>query len=384
MKISDSIKFVGVNDKKIDLFEGQFKVQNGMSYNSYLIIDEKIAVMDSVDKNFGSEWLSNIKNELNGKSPDFLVVQHMEMDHSANILSFTETFPHAKIVSSKMAFNMMASYFGTDFSDRQIVVAEGSVLDLGNHKLNFIPAPNVHWPEVIMTYEETEKILFSADGFGKFGALDKDEEWLSEARRYYFGIVGKFGVNVQAVLKKAANLKIDKICPLHGPVLDSNVEYYIEKYSTWSSYTPETKGIFIPYTSVYGNTKKVVQKLEKALIQKGAENVVTFDLARGDIYEAVSKAFEYSTVIFATTTYNTGIFPFMREFITDLKERNFQNRKVGFIENCSWAPMAMKTMKSMLEDSKDLTYLENNISIKIAPNEETDSLIEAMADELLK
>lgn len=384
MKISDSIKFVGVNDHKIDLFEGQFKVQNGMSYNSYLIIDEKIAVMDSVDQNFGSEWLSNIKNELNGKSPDFLVVQHMEMDHSANILSFANAFPSAKIVSSKMAFNMMASYFGTDFADRQIVVAEGSVLDLGNHKLNFIAAPNVHWPEVIMTYEETEKILFSADGFGKFGALDSNEEWLPEARRYYFGIVGKFGANVQAVLKKAANLKISKICPLHGPVLDSNVEYYIEKYSTWSSYTPETKGIFIPYTSVYGNTKKVVQKLEKALIQKGAENVVTFDLARGDIYEAVSKAFEYSTVIFATTTYNTGIFPFMREFITDLKERNFQNKRVGFIENSSWAPMAMRTMKSMLEDSKDLTYLENNISIKIAPNDKTDSLIEAMADELLK
>lgn len=384
MKISDSIKFVGVNDHKIDLFEGQFKVQNGMSYNSYLIIDENIAVMDSVDQNFGDEWLSNIKNELNGKSPDFLVVQHMEMDHSANILSFANAFPSARIVSSKMAFNMMASYFGTDFADRQIVVAEGSVLDLGNHKLNFIAAPNVHWPEVIMTYEETEKILFSADGFGKFGALDSNEEWLSEARRYYFGIVGKFGANVQAVLKKAANLKIDKICPLHGPVLDSNVEYYIEKYSTWSSYTPETKGIFIPYTSVYGNTKKVVQKLEKALIQKGAENVLTFDLARGDIYEAVSKAFEYSTVIFATTTYNTGIFPFMREFITDLKERNFQNKRVGFIENSSWAPMAMRTMKSMLEDSKDLTYLENNISIKIAPNDKTDSLIEAMADELLK
>ena len=384
MKISDSIKFVGVNDKKIDLFEGQFKVQNGMSYNSYLIIDEKIAVMDSVDKNFGDEWLSNIKNELNGKSPDFLVVQHMEMDHSANILSFANAFPSAKIVSSKMAFNMMASYFGTDFADRQIVVAEGSVLDLGNHKLNFIAAPNVHWPEVIMTYEETEKILFSADGFGKFGALDKDEDWLSEARRYYFGIVGKFGANVQAVLKKAANLKIDKICPLHGPVLDSNVEYYIEKYSTWSSYTPETKGIFIPYTSVYGNTKKVVQKLEKSLVEKGAENVLTFDLARGDIYEAVSKAFEYSTVIFATTTYNTGIFPFMREFITDLKERNFQNRRVGFIENSSWAPMAIRTMNSMLENSKDLTYLENNISIKIAPNDKTDSLIEAMADELLK
>lgn len=384
MKISDSIKFVGVNDHKIDLFEGQFKVQNGMSYNSYLIIDEKIAVMDSVDQNFGSEWLSNIKNELNGKSPDFLVVQHMEMDHSANILSFANAFPSAKIVSSKMAFNMMASYFGTDFADRQIVVAEGSVLDLGKHKLNFIAAPNVHWPEVIMTYEETEKILFSADGFGKFGALDSNEEWLPEARRYYFGIVGKFGANVQAVLKKAANLKISKICPLHGPVLDSNVEYYIEKYSTWSSYTPETKGIFIPYTSVYGNTKKVVEKLEKSLVEKGAENVVTFDLARGDIYEAVSKAFEYSTVIFATTTYNTGIFPFMREFITDLKERNFQNKRVGFIENSSWAPMAMRTMKSMLEDSKDLTYLENNISIKIAPNDKTDSLIEAMADELLK
>lgn len=382
MKISDSIKFVGVNDHKIDLFEGQFKVQNGMSYNSYLIIDEKIAVMDSVDQNFGSEWLSNIKNELNGKSPDFLVVQHMEMDHSANILSFANAFPSARIVSSKMAFNMMASYFGTDFADRQIVVAEGSVLDLGNHKLNFIAAPNVHWPEVIMTYEETEKILFSADGFGKFGALDSNEEWLSEARRYYFGIVGKFGANVQAVLKKAANLKIDKICPLHGPVLDSNVEYYIEKYSTWSSYTPETKGIFIPYTSVYGNTKKVVEKLEKSLVEKGAENVVTFDLARGDIYEAVSKAFEYSTVIFATTTYNTGIFPFMREFITDLKERNFQNKRVGFIENSSWAPMAIRTMKSMLENSKDLTYLENNISIKIAPNDKTDSLIEAMADEL--
>lgn len=384
MKISDSIKFVGVNDHKIDLFEGQFKVQNGMSYNSYLIIDENIAVMDSVDQNFGDEWLSNIKNELNGKSPDFLVVQHMEMDHSANILSFANAFPSARIVSSKMAFNMMASYFGTDFADRQIVVAEGSVLDLGNHKLNFIAAPNVHWPEVIMTYEETEKILFSADGFGKFGALDSNEEWLSEARRYYFGIVGKFGANVQAVLKKAANLKISKICPLHGPVLDSNVEYYIEKYSTWSSYTPETKGIFIPYTSVYGNTKKVVEKLEKSLVEKGAENVVTFDLARGDIYEAVSKAFEYSTVIFATTTYNTGIFPFMREFITDLKERNFQNKRVGFIENSSWAPMAIRTMKSMLENSKDLTYLENNISIKIAPNEETDSLIEAMADELLK
>lgn len=383
MDISDSIKFVGVNDKKIDLFEGQFKVQNGMSYNSYLIIDEKIAVMDSVDKLFGEEWILNIKNELNGKSPDYLIVQHMEMDHSANILLFAKTYPNAKIISSKMAFNMMKSYFETDFIDRQIIVAEGSTLPLGKHTLQFISAPNVHWPEVIMTYENSENILFSADGFGKFGSLDSKEEWLSEARRYYFGIVGKFGANVQSVLKKASNLKISKICPLHGPVLDSNIEYYIQKYAVWSSYAPETQGIFIPYTSVYGNTKEAVQKLKNALIKKGAENVLTFDLARGDIYEAVSKAFEYSTTIFATTTYNSGIFPFMREFITDLKERNFQNRKVGFIENGSWAPTATKVMKSMLEDSKNLTYLENSVSIKIAQNAETEKMINKMVQEIL-
>ncbi|MDO5767128.1 MAG: flavodoxin domain-containing protein [Spirochaetales bacterium] len=385
MKISNSVKFVGVNDHKIDLFEGQFSVPEGMSYNSYLILDEKIAVMDSVDRNFGEEWLKNIENALSGKKPDFLVVQHMEMDHSANIAAFMKKYPDSKIVSSKMAFNLMKNMFGTDFSERQIVISEGSKVELGKHVLNFIAAPNVHWPEVMFTYESTEKILFSADGFGKFGALDvpSANDWTDEARRYYFGIVGKFGANVQAVLKKAANLEIQKICPLHGPVLDSNLEKYIQYYDTWSKYEAETDGIFIAYTSVYGNTKQAAEKLAKILKEKGCKNVLIKDLARNDIFECVADAFRYKKLVLASTTYNTEVFPKMREFIAHLAERNFQNRTVGFIENCSWAPLAAKTMAKMFEPLKEIKILEEKVTIKIAVNEEVEKQLENFAEKLI-
>lgn len=385
MNISENVKYVGVDDHKIDLFEGQFKVPLGMAYNSYLILDEKTAVMDSVEEDFGDEWIGKIKAELNGKTVDYLVVQHMEMDHSANILRFTKEFPEAKIVSSKAAFFMMKSYFGTDFADRQIVVAEGSKLELGKHTLNFIGAPNVHWPEVIMTYESSEKILFSADGFGKFGANDvvDPEGWNCEARRYYFGIVGKFGANVQAVLKKISELEIKTICSLHGPVLTENISHYIELYNIWSSYGVESEGVMIAYTSVYGNTKKAVEKLAEILKSKGAKKVVVADLAREDIHENVENAFRYGKLILASTTYCGEVFPIMRDFINNLTERNYQNRKIGFVENGSWAPMAAKTMRTMLENCKDLTFCDNKVTVKIAMNDDTAAQIEKLADEIL-
>lgn len=384
MKISDSVKYVGVNDHEIDLFEGQFEVPLGMAYNSYVIIDDKIAVMDSVDKNFGSEWLKNIDGVLEGKIPDYLIVQHMEMDHSANVLSFMQKFPEAKIAASKMAFTMMKNMFGTDFADRQIVIAEGSEIELGKHTLNFITAPNVHWPEVIMTYESSEKILFSADAFGKFGENDKEdpEGWACEARRYYFGIVGKFGSSVQALLKKASNLEIQKICSLHGPVLDSDIKTYIDYYNTWSSYEAETEGVFIAYTSVYGNTKQAAEKLAELLKAKGCPKVTIADLAREDTYECVEDAFRYSKLVLATTTYCGGIFPKMREFISHLTERNFQKRTVALIENGSWAPSAVKGMAAMLEPLQDIKIIDEKVTIKIAVNDETVRQLEFLAEKL--
>ena len=384
MKISDSVKYVGVNDHEIDLFEGQFEVPLGMAYNSYVIIDDKIAVMDSVDQNFGDEWLKNIDGVLEGKTPDYLIVQHMEMDHSANVLSFMQKFPEAKIAASKMAFTMMKNMFGTDFADRQIVIAEGSKIELGKHTLNFITAPNVHWPEVIMTYESSEKILFSADAFGKFGANDKEdpEGWACEARRYYFGIVGKFGSSVQALLKKASNLEIQKICSLHGPVLDSEIKTYIDYYNTWSSYEAETEGVFIAYTSVYGNTKQAAEKLAELLKAKGCPKVTIADLAREDTYECVEDAFRYSKLVLATTTYCGGIFPKMREFISHLTERNFQKRTVALIENGSWAPSAVKGMTAMLEPLQDIKIIDEKVTIKIAVNDETVRQLEFLAEKL--
>lgn len=384
MKISDSVKYVGVNDHEIDLFEGQFEVPLGMAYNSYVIIDDKIAVMDSVDQNFGDEWLKNIDGVLEGKTPDYLIVQHMEMDHSANVLSFMQKFPEAKIAASKMAFTMMKNMFGTDFADRQIVIAEGSKIELGKHTLNFITAPNVHWPEVIMTYESSEKILFSADAFGKFGANDKEdpEGWACEARRYYFGIVGKFGSSVQALLKKASNLEIQKICSLHGPVLDSDIKTYIDYYNTWSSYEAETEGVFIAYTSVYGHTKLAAEKLAEILKAKGCPKVTIADLAREDIYECVEDAFRYSKLVLATTTYCGGVFPKMREFISHLAERNFQKRTVALIENGSWAPSAVKGMAAMLEPLQDIKIIDEKVTIKIAVTDENVRQLELLAEKL--
>lgn len=383
MQITKEIKYVGVNDHKIDLFEGQFIVPNGMSYNSYVILDDKIAVMDSVDQNFGDEWISNIKNIIGNKSPDFLVVHHMEMDHSANIAKFMETFPNAKIVSSKLAFVMMKNYFGTDFENRQIVVAEGSTLELGKHTLNFVAAPNVHWPEVIMSYESSEKVLFSADGFGKFGALDVEEEWACEARRYYFGIVGKFGDAVQAVLKKLAGIEVKVICPLHGPVLTENLDYYINLYDTWSSYGVESEGVFIAYTSVYGNTKKAVEKFAEILKAKGCPKVAVADLAREDIAECVEDAFKYGKIVLATTTYTNDIFPFMKDFIHHLTGRNYQNRTIGLIENGTWNPLAAKVMTKMFENSKNITFCPTVVTIKTAMNDETVNGLEKLAEEIL-
>ncbi len=387
--VSESIKYVGVDDHAIDLFEGQFTVPLGMAYNSYLILDDKIAVMDSVDSAFGDQWIANIRKELSGREPDYLVVHHMEMDHSANIKKFAQAFPQAKIVASRMAFTMMRSYFGDSFAD-ELVVGEGSVLELGNHVLSFIAAPNVHWPEVLMSYEKSEKILFSADAFGKFGANDVEdpEGWTCEARRYYFGIVGKFGVQVQALLKKASALDIQKICPLHGPVLDSGIEEYIRLYDIWSSYGVESEGVMIAYTSVYGNTKKAAEKLAEILRQQGCPKVVTADLAREDSYENVENAFRYGKLILASTTYNGGVFPAMREFIEHLIERNYQNRKIAFIENGSWAPMAAKAMralfdKGLTEGCKNLTFAENKVSIKISLTDKNISEMEALAREML-
>ena len=384
MKITNDIKYVGVNDHKIDLFEGQYIVPNGMAYNSYVILDDKIAVMDTVDASFTHEWLDNLQNALNGKSPDYLIVQHMEPDHSANIANFVKAYPNAKIVSSVKAFAMMKQFFGTDFEDKQIVVKEGDTLTLGKHTLAFVGAPMVHWPEVIVTYDTYDKVLFSADGFGKFGALDVNEDWACEARRYYIGIVGKYGAQVQALLKKAATLDIQIICPLHGPILTENLGYYINLYNIWSSYQPESEGIVIAYTSVYGNTKKAVILLEEKLRAMGCPKVVVHDLARCDMAEAVEDAFRYDKLVLATTTYNAEIFPFMREFINHLTERNFANRTVAFIENGSWAPLAHKVMNSMLEKSKNITYTENNVKILSALNDESTSQLDNMARELCK
>ncbi len=384
MLITDSIKYIGVNDHEVDLFEGQYDVPNGMAYNSYIIFDKKIAVMDTVDARFTHAWLDNIQNALDGKQPDYLVIQHMEPDHSANIYNFVKTYPNAKIVSSAKAFVMMKQFFGTDFAEKQIVVGEGDTLSLGERTLTFVTAPMVHWPEVIVTYDSKDKVLFSADGFGKFGALDVEEDWACEARRYYIGIVGKYGAQVQALLKKAATLDIAKICPLHGPILTENLGYYINLYNTWSSYQPETEGIVIAYTSVYGNTKKAVLQLAEKLKANGCPKVVVNDLARCDMAEAVEDAFRYSKLVLATTTYNADIFPFMREFINHLIERNFQNRTVAFIENGSWAPMAAKVMKEMLSKSKNLTLAETNVKIMSALNEEGLAALDNLANELCK
>ena len=384
MIITDTIKYIGVNDRNIDLFEGQYVVENGMAYNSYAVIDEKTAIMDTVDAAFGEEWLGNIKSVLGDKSPDYLIVQHMEPDHSANINLFMQTYPEAKVVASAKAFVMMKQFYGSDYADRQLVVGEGSTLSLGNRELKFFTAPMVHWPEVIVTYDSTDKVLFSADGFGKFGAWDTDEDWACEARRYYFGIVGKYGAQVQALLKKAATLEIEKICPLHGPVLTENLGYYINLYDIWSSYGVETEGVVIAYTSVYGNTKKAVELLAEKLREKGCPKVVINDLARCDMAEAVEDAFRYGKHVFATTTYNADIFPFMKEFINHLTERNFQNKTLAFVENGTWAPMATKVMKTMLEKSKNITLCENEVKILSALTEENKAQLDALAEELCK
>ena len=384
MFITEDIKYIGVNDHSIDLFEGQYDVPNGMSYNSYVICDEKIAVMDTVDVNFKDEWLSNIKETIGDKTPDYLVVHHMEPDHSANIFEFAKIYPECKIVASQKAFVMMKQFFGTDFSDRQVVVGEGDALSLGEHTLTFVTAPMVHWPEVVVSYDSKDKVLFSADGFGKFGALDVEENWACEARRYYIGIVGKYGMQVQSLLKKAANLDIEIICPLHGPVLKEDLGYYINLYDIWSGYKVEEEGIMIAYTSVYGNTKKAVEYLKDKLEKSGAKKVVVNDLARCDMAEAVEDAFRYSKLVLATTTYNADIFPFMRTFIDHLTERNYQNRQVAFIENGSWAPMATKVMKEMLSKSKNLTLCETEVKIMSAMNDDTKSALDSLCDELLK
>lgn len=382
MKITNDIIYIGVNDRDIDLFEGQYAVPNGMCYNSYLIMDEKTAVMDSVEERFGDEWLGNIRDVLGDKSPDYLVVQHMEPDHSANILKFAQAYPEAKIVSSGKSFVMMKNYFGTDFADRQIAVREGTTLTLGKHTLTFVTAPMVHWPEVIVTYDSADKVLFSADGFGKFGAFDTDEEWADEARRYYIGIVGKYGMQVQNLLKKAAQLDIAKICPLHGPVLTDNLGYYISLYDKWSRYEAEEDGIVIAYTSVYGHTKKAALLLADKLKEMGQANVAVYDLARCDMAAAVADAFRYSKLVLATTTYNAEIFPFMRTFIETLAEHNFSRRTVALIENGSWMPMAAKIMLGMLEKCKDITYAENGVKILSAVNDENIAQINALACEL--
>ena len=381
--ITETIKYVGVNDHNVDLFEGQYDVPNGMAYNSYVILDEKIAVMDTVDAHFTKEWLCNVEEALEGRLPDYLVVSHMEPDHSANIVSFTEKYPNALVVSSDKAFVMMGQFYGNDFSDKRVVIKDGDVLDLGSHKLNFVAAPMVHWPEVMMSYESEEKIVFSADGFGKFGALDCEEDWACEARRYYIGIVGKYGMQVQKVLQKLSGLEINAICPLHGPVLTENLGYYLNLYNIWSSYSVETEGVAICYTSVYGNTKKAALELAKMLEEKGIKVAVS-DLARCDMAEAVEDAFRYSHLVLATTTYNNDIFPFMKEFINHLTERSYQNRTVGIIENGTWAPAAAKIIKSMLEGSKNLNILENVVTLRSALNEDSLASLNALADELSK
>ncbi len=379
MQITNDIKYIGVNDHNVDLFEGQYVVPNGMAYNSYVIIDEKIAVMDTADAHFKDEWMANLKAALDGRNPDYLVVSHMEPDHSANIAEFLKEYPDAKVVATRVAFTMMGQFFGDDYASRRIVAAEGSTLKLGKHTLTFYTAPMVHWPEVMVTYDSTDKVLFSADGFGKFGALDAEEDWACEARRYYIGIVGKFGPQVQALLKKASALDIAIICPLHGPVLTENLGYYIGLYNTWSSYGVESEGVVIAYTSVYGHTKEAALKLAKMLEDKG-EKVTVHDLARTDMAEAVEDAFRYGRLVLATTTYNTEIFPFMREFINHLTERGYCNRKVGIIENGSWAPMAAKVIKGMLEGSKNLEIVEPVVTIKSALNAASEEALARLAD----
>ena len=379
--ISKDIRYVGVNDHQVDLFEGQYVVPNGMSYNSYVIVDEKIAVMDTVDQNFGKEWLANIEAVLEGRKPDYLVVHHMEPDHSANIDVFLNAYPEAVVVSSAKAFAMMKNFFGTDYAERRIVVGEGDTLSLGVHTLTFVTAPMVHWPEVIVSYESTEKVLFSADGFGKFGALDVEEDWACEARRYYIGIVGKYGAQTQALLKKAATLDIQTICPLHGPILKENLGYYINLYDIWSSYKVESEGVLIAYTSVYGNTKKAVELLASKLEAKG-QKVTVADLARDDMAEAVEDAFRYGKLVLATTTYNGDVFPFMKEFIHHLTERNYQNRMVGFLENGSWAAVAAKTMQKMLEGSKNLVIAEPIVTVQSALSATSRGQIDALAHTL--
>ena len=384
MTITKDIRYVGVNDHQVDLFEGQYTVPNGMSYNSYVILDEKITVMDTVDRNFTHQWLDNIQNALQGRQPDYLVVQHMEPDHSANIANFLKIYPAATVVSSAKAFNMMKQFFGDDYADRRIVVGEGSTLCLGKHTLTFVTAPMVHWPEVIVTYDSCDKVLFSADGFGKFGALDVTEDWVNEARRYYIGIVGKYGPQVQTLLKKAATLDISIICPLHGPVLTENLGDYINLYDIWSSYRAESDGIVVAYTSVYGHTKTAVEMLVRKLQEKGCPKVVVHDLARCDMAKAVEDAFCYGKLVLATTTYNADIFPFMKEFIHHLTERNFQNRTIGLMENGSWAPLAAKVMRNMFEGSKNLTFTDTTVKLFSALDDGSKAQVEALADELCK
>ena len=384
MFITNDIRYVGVNDHQVDLFEGQYKVPGGMAYNSYVILDEKIAIMDTVDKNFTHEWLDNIQSVLGGRKPDYLVVQHMEPDHAANVGNFMKLYPETTIVSSAKAFNMMGPFFGTCYEDRRIVVGEGDTLSLGKHTLAFVAAPMVHWPEVIVTYDALDKVLFSADGFGKFGALDVDEPWDDEARRYYIGIVGKYGAQVQALLKKAATLDIQTICPLHGPVLKENLGHYIRLYDLWSSYTVETEGVVIAYTSIYGNTKAAVEKLADKLRANGCPKVIVHDLARCDMAQAVADAFRYSKLVLATTTYNADVFPFMKEFIHHLTERNFRNRTVALMENGSWAPLAAKVMRKMLEECKNLSFTETTVHILSALNETSAKQVDALANELSK
>ena len=384
MTITNDIHYIGVNDHQVDLFEGQYTVPNGMAYNSYVIMDEKIAVMDTVDKNFTHQWLDNLQKTLGSRKPDYLIVQHMEPDHSANVANFLRVYPEATVVSSAKAFTMMNNFFGEDYADRRIVVGEGDTLTLGKHVLTFVTAPMVHWPEVIVTYDSYDKVLFSADGFGKFGALDVEEDWVCEARRYYIGIVGKYGAQVQALLKKAAGLDISIICPLHGPVLTENLGYYLNLYDIWSSYQVESEGIVIAYTSVYGNTKAAVDLLAQKLREKGCPKVVVNDLARCDMAEAVEDAFRYGKLVLATTTYNADIFPFMKEFIHHLTERNFQNRTVALMENGSWAPLAAKVMRNMLAESKNLTFTDTTVRILSALSDDSRQQIEAMANELCK
>lgn len=382
VSVTDTIRYIGVNDHQIDLFEGQYPVPNGMAYNSYVILDQKIAVMDTVDINFTQEWLRNLETELGGRKPDYLVIQHMEPDHSASIRHFLEAYPDTTVVATAKAFAMISQFFDLDLADHALTAENGATLSLGTHELNFIFAPMVHWPEVMMTYDSTDKILFSADAFGKFGALDVEEDWDCEARRYYIGIVGKYGAQVQNVLKKAAGLDIQTICPLHGPVLKDNLAHYIEKYNIWSSYAVESEGVMIAYTSVYGHTKAAACLLADKLKENGCPKVVVCDLARDEMTEAVEDAFRYGKLVLATTTYNADIFPFMKQFIDHLTERNYQNRTIGLIENGSWAPLAVKIMKGMFEKSKNITWLESNVTIKSALNDDSRTQIEAMAKEL--